>query len=424
MSQHYRILILSPDFPPGNNPESQVNGKFALALLRAGHSIQVVCRNKASAVFTKYWAVLEPMISSIEWNYPQNRVWRFFLRIIFFCRTGVWCFDNMCFPPEYREGCRLLQEKKYDVILVRSGVFSSLISAVALSKKFHIPFVININDPFLPYPPTGNRFWRWLCRLQYHCLGRKLRLAAALTFPSRRLMDYEIRQTGLAPEAGVCRVVPHAALPDLIMDQLGASVDGEGNGANRRNDEIRMVYAGGLGPKRSLKPLLWAAGDFRRKNPDVRFRLVFAGTAPQPEEFTLIEELGLQSCFDYLGRVSYDQALSLQRNADINLIIEADLPEGIFLLSKLVDTVQVGKPILALSPRVGVTRDLNERFHFGEVADNKNRAEVYASFSRLLHSVAAGSSQQEKNTEFLQYLQDSPVQIYEDIFAKIVSPSA
>lgn len=424
MSRHYRILILSPDFPPANNPESLVNGKFALALLHAGHSIHVICRKRSSATFTKYWSALEPMVSNLAWDYPRSRVWRFILRMIFFFRTGVWCFDNMCFPPEYREGCRLLQEEKYDVILVRCGVFSSLISAVALSKKFHIPFVININDPFLPYPPAGNRFWRWLCRLQYRCLGCKLRRAAALTFPSQRLMDYELRQSGLAHEAvGIWRVVPHIALPDSIVNQSGALTDGgeKASSENCRNDEIHIVYAGGLGPKRSLKPLLWAAGDFRRQNPDVRFRLIFAGTSPQPEEFKMIEEFGLQACFDYLGRVSYEQALSLQQNADINLIIEADLPEGIFLPSKLVDAAQVGKPILALSPRIGVLRDLNERFHFGEVADNKNRAEVYASFSRLLHSIAAGNSQPTKNTEFIQYLQDSPVQIYEDILAKIVS---
>ena len=40
------------------------------------------------------------------------------------------------------------------------------------------------------------------------------------------------------------------------------------------------------------------------------------------------------------------------------MLVEADIPEGIFLPSKLVDYISARKPVLALSPRVGEIADL------------------------------------------------------------------
>ena len=59
-----------------------------------------------------------------------------------------------------------------------------------------------------------------------------------------------------------------------------------------------------------------------------------------------------------MGRTDYEASLKYIQSATACLLVEAEMAEGIFLPSKLVDYISARKPILALSPRVGVVADL------------------------------------------------------------------
>lgn len=60
---------------------------------------------------------------------------------------------------------------------------------------------------------------------------------------------------------------------------------------------------------------------------------------------------------------------------DIQLIVEAPCEEGIFLPTKVSDSMQLGKPIFTISPSVGVLNDLYKQGHisyFSSLDDEKN----------------------------------------------------
>src|SRR5262249_51379562 len=59
-------------------------------------------------------------------------------------------------------------------------------------------------------------------------------------------------------------------------------------------------------------------------------------------------------------RVSYEQSLEHIAAAALCVLVEADLPEGVFLPSKLCDYLAARKPVLALSPDRGTVSDLAE----------------------------------------------------------------
>jgi glycosyltransferase involved in cell wall biosynthesis len=89
-----------------------------------------------------------------------------------------------------------------------------------------------------------------------------------------------------------------------------------------------------------------------------------------PNEETLPElarSLELQDIVHIEPRRSYEDSLSALEAAAVSVVIEAPMTEGIFFPSKVADYVQVGRPILAVSPAVGTMNDLLSR-HGGGIA--------------------------------------------------------
>ena len=59
-----------------------------------------------------------------------------------------------------------------------------------------------------------------------------------------------------------------------------------------------------------------------------------------------------------VGHTDYEESLKYIQSATACLLVEGDMAEGIFLPSKAIDYISARKPILALSPAVGVVADL------------------------------------------------------------------
>jgi glycosyltransferase involved in cell wall biosynthesis len=76
------------------------------------------------------------------------------------------------------------------------------------------------------------------------------------------------------------------------------------------------------------------------------------------ETEALVEKLHLSSVVRTIGRVNYEESIRHIRLATVCVLVEADCGEGIYLPSKLADYIVAKKPILALSPSVGVLADM------------------------------------------------------------------
>ena len=73
--------------------------------------------------------------------------------------------------------------------------------------------------------------------------------------------------------------------------------------------------------------------------------------------------------------VKYEESQQILETYDIQLIIEAPCKEGIFLPTKVSDSMQLRKPIFTVSPPVGILNDLYMQGHisyFSSVKDEKN----------------------------------------------------
>jgi len=117
----------------------------------------------------------------------------------------------------------------------------------------------------------------------------------------------------------------------------------------RANGNLRIVYTGAIDAARDPEPIFRAV----RKLLDeglLSLELIFM-VPDSSRLFFLQERYKLKQVVHIIPAASYWKALELAFSADALLVIEANTEHGVFLPSKFVDYCQIGKPILALTPR-------------------------------------------------------------------------
>jgi hypothetical protein len=215
-----------------------------------------------------------------------------------------------------------------------------------IARKLGIPWLANINDPWdwhLFPDPMKKDFHAYYRTFSDFWMRRTLRHASLVTYPSDRLKDYHWRLSGIQHKN---EVVPHI---------------GYRCGGQRTLNQFRMVHAGKLGgfEGRSCRGLMDGIGLFLERHHEARakFRMVLVG--PEDAETNLVVNAqGLGEIVKSTGRVNYEDSLKYIDSADVCVLVESKVREGIFLPSKLADYLAAAKPVLALCPRVGVIADM------------------------------------------------------------------
>ncbi|HEX9886182.1 MAG TPA: glycosyltransferase [Longimicrobiales bacterium] len=175
-------------------------------------------------------------------------------------------------------------------------------------------------------------------------LERFLAGAGSSVFPSDRLRDHLLRDRR-ARFRSRAFVAPH--LTEL-------------RGARSRPPGAALVvrHAGFLMKERRVEPLYDALLVMANRRPDALavLRVEFAGrypggAVPKPPK-------ALEGVVSFLPWMPPDESEAWMSAADVCLLVEAKLEEGIFFPSKLSDYLSVRRPILALSPTRGVVADV------------------------------------------------------------------
>ena len=92
---------------------------------------------------------------------------------------------------------------------------------------------------------------------------------------------------------------------------------------------------------------------------------------------------GVSDIIHLLGRKPYNEALNYICAADILLLIEAPMKEGIFLPSKVADILGYHKPIFSISPQDGVMKDLITQYGGGIVVDCLSLSSIESGLEQL-----------------------------------------
>ena len=226
-----------------------------------------------------------------------------------------------------------------------------------------VPWVAHYHDPYPHslYPEPYRQRVPLQSARQERAHRHIVAAADAVTFPSRRLLDWVLRDD-LRGAARKAFVVPHIA--------GGWSIHGDAETApplTLQPSALNLVHAGTLLRERDPRPLLKAVlrfvGDDAARA--ARFRIVFVGRVdaahPASAEWRALAARGLLLCLN--ERVSYRSAMAAARAATALAIIEPAAAESPFFPAKLADCLAASRPIVAVTPDKSVTTDLLGRDH-------------------------------------------------------------
>ena len=237
----------------------------------------------------------------------------------------------------------------FDVLHSRLNPAVSHLAAMAILETLDLPWCAYFSDPWPhhlypePYRFTVGPLSR---RRQERSLDAMLKQAGSLVFPSGRLRDWLLAGRR-DPYRSKSLIAPHLADRAVAPSPAKRGRDGEGA-------SLRIRHAGFLMKERRVEPLFAGLERFLSIHPDAAIRVElagrYAGAAPEvPPSLS--------------GVVSFEPSMppaavqAWMAEADVALLVEANLAEGIFFPSKLSDYLSGGRPILALSPARGVAGD-------------------------------------------------------------------
>jgi glycosyltransferase involved in cell wall biosynthesis len=244
---------------------------------------------------------------------------------------------------------RLAAERPFDVLVSFAQPWSDHLIGLRVHRATGLPWVAHFSDPWVDSPYLHGRPWQR--RIWRRMEADVIRHATAIVFVNAQTADRVMRKY---PEAWRVKahVVPHGF--DRADARSAAPAPDEG--------PLRLVYTGRFyAGIRTPEPLLRSLAALMKRRPLARdLRVTFVGT-PVPAHERLAERLGLSGLVEFTGRVPFAESARIAASGDVLLVIDAPADDSLFLPSKLIDYLPLGKPILGLTPRAGATADVLRR---------------------------------------------------------------
>jgi len=278
-----------------------------------------------------------------------------------------------------READRLLSLEGYSALITFAQPWSDHLAGLELSRRTGLPWVAHFSDPWAdnPYYRYSPRRHKQVLRKETEVVGR----ARGLIFTAQRTARLVMAKYPTA-WADKVSVIPHGYDPE---DLIGLKGGEEGNG------RLRLVQVGHFYGPRTPGPLLLALGLINQSRPlaDLLEVVLVGRVEGLSGHMRTVERLGLEKVVSFIGPRPFRESLGLAARAEVLLLIDAPLAESVFLPSKLVDYLPLGRPILGLTPARGESADLLARLGCPVVPPDDPPA-IAEALTRLLDTWRAG----------------------------------
>ena len=369
-SKSPRILMFAPLCYPPAGSEAIVTSKLVLAMIDAGWDVKVISQSDFGHSYpasdNDHWKPLLSVVDNIS-GISNKGFMAHILgpALINKFRTLSWVIKAIF------TGFVALKRGKYDVLLSRAAPQYGHLPALIVSRITGIPWIANWSDPMPPQkapPPYGGGihakvsfFLNMYCRAVF-------RYADWHTFPCERLMRYYCQ---MAPELErKSSVIPHIALRKFCIPQA------------QEKNVFSLCHTGTIGLR---DPSVFFEGlkrFLKEYKPTKEVKVIFIGD-PVDEIRTKAHESGVGDIVRIEAPNAYEETQARAASSSVLFVIEASCDEGIFFPSKFVDFIQTGRPVLAISPRVGTLSDILSKNGGGVAVDNRSADEILSALNKF-----------------------------------------
>jgi glycosyltransferase involved in cell wall biosynthesis len=415
--QKYRVLMFSPAFAPLVNPEAIVNAKLALAFLGAGWDIDIISRDtdhftsyQYAANWVEPWLPLREHTHEITYR-AGNRLKRVVGALWSGVRMGHLVHGCRWAARAYELAKGLHARKPYDVILSRALPDVAHLPSMRLARETGLPWIANWNDPwdFLRLRAEDPPLRTNVGMVNQRFLNGVSSSATWLTFYSDRLRERMVQYLP-ARVSGKSSVIPQAAL------RPQAPVPTQASGT------FQICFTGRIFRQyQDMEVFLEGFARFLGEQ-EARGRAIF--TWAGIDEMGLEEAakgLGIGGNVRYMGTLSYLDALSLARNSSVLLILDPKDAGGMILTTKLVDYIQTGRPILAMTTPDSTTERLLKSGGGGIFTSCEDPSQVAEGLAVMYESWRNGTLDAEYASDrlFNQFSPETIVGRYHELFERL-----
>lgn len=334
-----RLLLFSYAFPPIQTQMTPAVVKPMAALVRYGYEVDVLC----AAPFSKYYSNDECLLPIVKKHFPK--ITRLQPRDGFLeklrLRSKILSTRPDIMSILQHEAFGTLMDMdltQYQVIMTWSPAHSINPVMVRLKKnRRETRWLAQFSDPW-----AGNPLDRRILAKIWNEWQEPYTVAAAdfivhSSSYSRNLMVNKHGANLVAKSA----VIPHCYDSELFPQRAKAI-----------NERVTLRYIGSLCGRRSPEPLFDAVNKLLGRRPELRDRLHIELVGSVPRE--MLESLSAVALpagmVTHLPHVTYMESLEKMYDADILVLIEANVRQNLFLPSKLSDYIGAGTPIVGIAP--------------------------------------------------------------------------
>ena len=370
------ILVIAPASIPITGAEAICNVKLLRVLSENGYKIDLISKRMK---YTHYpetnLAELGLNLNSVNTIEVDNKI---SLKVICQHLCCLFIFGTVfkgahwayCVLKVAKELCK---KNQYDAIITKNS--PSELLGYYFKKKNGIKWIATWNDPYptKKYPkPYGNGVNAKLFILERPLL-KKMEEADYHIFPNQRIRDYMSNYINIPAEK--TRIIPHVVIPREHIDTP--------------HENLKIVHLGNVLPPRDATPFLRALSEFIKNKQDAKIEIAFIGQSPQSIK-DYIKTTHLEKYVKVFLPVKYEESQEILETYDIQLIVEAPCEEGIFLPTKVSDSMQLGKPIFTISPSVGVLNDLYKKGHISYFSSVKDEKDILATLEQVYNDFTNG----------------------------------
>lgn len=344
-----KILLFSYAFPPMQVQMTPAVFKPMAAIARLGYQVDVVCADSFSPQLSLDNSLLpyaEQTFPNIyRLNPPDGLIGKLhrakFPPYIPNPMAVIHSLMPDLMAVLHRSAYAHLMEidlSRYDAVMTWSPFHSinPVMVKVKQARK-HVKWVAQFSDPWAGNPLEVRRLTKLWNRWHE---PRTVNAADFIVHSSRYSLELMLKHH---PDAihNKTAVLPHVFNEELYPQRPKV-----------KNARVVLRYLGVLYGRRSPEPLFRALQQLLERRKDLAgiLQIELIGSVP-PEMLNTRAALSLPPrTVTNIPNVSYIQSLELMYDADILLLIEADIRQNLFLPSKLADYIGANTPIVGLVP--------------------------------------------------------------------------